>query len=242
MNSPVPPGDPIAVLEDISLTLSSAAGRVDILRGVSLTVGRGEAVALLGPSGSGKSSLLMVLAGLERPTAGRVSLAGRDLAGLDENTLARLRRQHVGIVFQAFHLMPTMTARENVAIPLELAGERDALEAAATALGRVGLGHRLDHYPAQLSGGEQQRVAIARALIANPMLLIADEPTGNLDGRTGGLVMECLFEERARLGSALLLITHDGDLASRCDRQVRMEDGRIVGGEAAPYQQRRRAM
>jgi putative ABC transport system ATP-binding protein len=175
----------------------------------------------------------MVLAGLERPSAGRVVLAGQDLTKLDEDALARLRRRQVGIVFQSFHLLPTMTALENVAIPLELAGERGALAAATAALGRVGLGHRLDHYPGQLSGGEQQRVAIARALIANPPLLLADEPTGNLDGATGRLVIDCLFEEHARLGSALLLITHDSVLAARCDRRVQLEDGRIVGEQRA---------
>jgi putative ABC transport system ATP-binding protein len=229
MTPPVPPGSPLVLLEDVALTLASAAGPVDILRGISLGIGPGETVALLGPSGSGKSSLLMVLAGLERPSAGRVMLAGHDLGRLDENALARLRRSHIGIVFQAFHLLPTMTALENVAIPLELAGARDALIAAEAALARVGLGHRLGHYPGQLSGGEQQRVAIARALVAGPVLLLADEPTGNLDGATGRVVIDCLFEEHARLGSALLLITHEAGLAERCDRQLQLEDGRIVG-------------
>ncbi|HEX3953889.1 MAG TPA: ABC transporter ATP-binding protein [Stellaceae bacterium] len=224
---------PLILLDNVSLTLSSAAGRVEILRNISLTIEPGETVAIVGPSGSGKSSLLMVLAGLERPSAGRVVLAGQGLTKLDEDALARLRRRQVGIVFQSFHLLPTMTALENVAIPLELAGERGALAAATAALGRVGLGHRLDHYPGQLSGGEQQRVAIARALIANPPLLLADEPTGNLDGATGRLVIDCLFEEHARLGSALLLITHDSVLAARCDRRVQLEDGRIVGEQRA---------
>jgi putative ABC transport system ATP-binding protein len=225
---PVPPGSPLVLLEDVALTLASAAGPVDILRGISLGIEPGETVALVGPSGSGKTSLLMVLAGLERPSAGRVILAGHDLGRLDENALARLRRSHIGIVFQAFHLLPTMTALENVAIPLELAGARDALIAAEAALARVGLGHRLGHYPGQLSGGEQQRVAIARALVAGPVLLLADEPTGNLDGATGRVVIDCLFEEHARLGSALLLITHEAGLAERCDRQLHLEDGRIV--------------
>jgi len=224
---------PFARAENISLTLASAAGPVEILREVSLAIMPGEAVAIVGPSGSGKSSLMMVLAGLERPTAGRILVAGEDLAALDENALARLRRRHVGIVFQSFHLLPTMTALENVAIPLELAGTRDALPAARAALQRVGLGARLAHYPAQLSGGEQQRVAIARALVGSPELLLADEPTGNLDGATGRLVIECLFEERARSGAALLLITHDASLAERCDRQLRLEDGRIVGEQLA---------
>jgi len=229
MDPPVPPGSPLVLLEDVALTLASAAGPVDILRGVSLGIEPGETVALVGPSGSGKSSLLMVLAGLERPSRGRVLLAGHDLGALDENALARLRRSHIGIVFQSFHLLPTMTALENVAIPLELAGERDALAAAEAALARVELGHRLGHYPGQLSGGEQQRVAMARAFVAGPVLLLADEPTGNLDGATGRVVIDCLFEEHARRGSALLLITHEAGLAERCDRQLHLEDGRIVG-------------
>ncbi len=229
MNPPVPPGSPLVLLEDVALTLASAAGPVDILRGVSLGIEPGETVALVGPSGSGKSSLLMVLAGLERPSRGRVLLAGHDLGALDENALARLRRSHIGIVFQSFHLLPTMTALENVAIPLELAGERDALAAAEAALARVELGHRLGHYPGQLSGGEQQRVAMARAFVAGPVLLLADEPTGNLDLATGRVVIDCLFEEHRRRGSGLLLITHETGLAERCDRQLHLEDGRIVG-------------
>jgi putative ABC transport system ATP-binding protein len=219
---------PLVVVDDVYLTLGSAAGPVNILRGVSLTIEAGETVALLGPSGSGKSTLMMVAAGLERPTSGRVTVAGEELAGLDEDGLARLRRRNVGIVFQAFHLIPTMTALENVAIPLELAGDRGAFAAAEAALGRVGLEHRLVHYPAQLSGGEQQRVAIARAFVAGPQLLLADEPTGNLDGATGDLVIDCLFAEHARQGTSLLLITHDAGLAARCERQLHMEDGRIV--------------
>jgi putative ABC transport system ATP-binding protein len=224
---------PLALLDNVSLTLASAAGPVAILRGLSLAVAAGEAVALIGPSGSGKSSLLMVLAGLERPSAGRVVLAGQELGGLDEDALARLRLRHLGIVFQSFHLLPTMTAVENVAIPLELAGARDAMAAAAAALERVGLGHRLAHYPGQLSGGEQQRVAIARAMVADPALLLADEPTGNLDGETGRRVIDCLFEERARRGAALLLVTHDASLAERCGRRLFLADGRIVGEERA---------
>ncbi len=223
---------PLARLDEVSLTLASGAGPVEILRGVSLAIMPGEAVALVGPSGSGKSSLLMVLAGLERATAGRVTVAGQNLATLDENALARLRRRHIGIVFQSFHLLPTMTALENVAIPLELAGRRDAAAAAEAALRRVGLGHRLAHYPAQLSGGEQQRVAIARAFVASPSLLLADEPTGNLDAATGSAVIDCLFEEHTRLGSGLLIITHDAELANRCDRRLDLVDGRIVGDAA----------
>jgi putative ABC transport system ATP-binding protein len=233
-----PPGDKLVLLEDVALTLASAAGPVDILRGISLAIEPGETVALVGPSGSGKSSLVMVLAGIERPSRGRVMLAGRDLGALDENALARLRRRHIGIVFQSFHLLPTMTALENVAIPLELAGDQGAMAAAAAALARVGLGHRLRHYPGQLSGGEQQRVAIARAFVAGPELLLADEPTGNLDGATGRVVIDCLFEEHARLGSGLLLITHDTSLAERCDRQLHLEDGRIVAERRAPRQLR----
>src|SRR5579862_954865 len=215
--------DPAALvaLDAVALTLTSAAGA-------------GETVALLGPSGSGKSTLMMVIAGLERPSAGRVVLAGHDLSRLDEDALARLRRRHVGIVLQAFHLLPTMTALENVAIPLELAGAADAFAAAAAALERVGLGHRSGHYPAELSGGEQQRVAIARAFVAGPQLLLADEPTGNLDGATGAVVIDCLFAEHARQGTSLLLITHDPRLAERCARQLQMSDGRIVEDRRAP--------
>ena len=233
MTSSSVPAGPLVVLDDIRLTLASAAGPVDILRGISLTIAAGETVALLGPSGSGKSSLLMVLAGLERPSAGAVRLAGHALAGLDEDGLARLRRRHVGIVFQSFHLIPTMNALENVAIPLELAGDGDAMSAAGAALARVGLDHRLSHYPGQLSGGEQQRVAIARAFAAGPQLLLADEPTGNLDGETGRAVMDCLFAEHARLGTALLLITHDAELAARCGREIVLADGRVVAERQA---------
>jgi putative ABC transport system ATP-binding protein len=205
---------------------------VQVLRGVDLVVAAGEAVGIVGPSGSGKTSLLMLLAGLERPTGGQLSVAGRDLGALDEDALARFRRDEVGIVFQAFHLVPTMTALENVAVPLEFAGRRDAFERAAAALKEVGLGHRLEHYPGQLSGGEQQRVALARAVVAEPRLILADEPTGNLDRTTGAVVMDLLFGLRARLGTTLLLITHDPALAERCERQVRIEDGKIVADTA----------
>jgi putative ABC transport system ATP-binding protein len=213
---------------DLSFRVAAASGEVNILRGVDLSVGTGEAVGIVGPSGSGKTSLLMLLAGLERPSAGTLRVAGQDLAALDEDGLARFRRDHVGIVFQSFHLVPTMAALENVAVPLEFAGRRDAFARAEAALRSVGLGHRLTHYPGQLSGGEQQRVALARAFVAEPRLLLADEPTGNLDRGTGGQVMDLLFGLRERFGTTLLLITHDPALAARCDRQVRIEDGRIV--------------
>jgi putative ABC transport system ATP-binding protein len=228
MTSSIHSGGPLVVLEDIHLTLESPAGSVNILRGVSLEIGAGETVSLIGPSGSGKSTVMMVMGGLERPSAGRVWLDGNDLGALNEDALARLRRVHIGIVFQAFHLIPTMTALENVALPLELGGRRDAFSAAARGLAAVGLDHRVTHYPGQLSGGEQQRVAIARAFIAEPKLLLADEPTGNLDAATGRLVIDCLFEHQARRGTTLLLITHDPSVAERCDRQIHLLDGRIV--------------
>jgi putative ABC transport system ATP-binding protein len=221
-------GGPLVVLDDVHLTLGSAAGPVNILRGVSLEIEAGETVSLVGPSGSGKSTLMMVLGGLERPSAGGVRVDGHDLGALGEDALARLRRARIGIVFQSFHLIPTMTALENVAIPLELDGRRNAFALAAKGLGTVGLDHRLAHYPGQLSGGEQQRVAIARAFIAGPKLLLADEPTGNLDAATGRLVIDCLFEHQARHGTTLLLITHDPGIAERCNRQVQLLDGRIV--------------
>ena len=221
-------GGPLVVLEDVSLTLGSAAGPVNILRGVSLDIAPGETVSLVGPSGSGKSSLMMVIGGLERPTGGRVQIDGYDLGALNEDALARLRRDRIGIVFQAFHLIPTMTALENVALPLELGGRRDAFEVAAQGLAAVGLDQRLAHYPGQLSGGEQQRVAIARAFIAGPKLLLADEPTGNLDAATGRLVIDSLFEHQAQRGTTLLLITHDQSVAERCARQIQLLDGAIV--------------
>ncbi len=223
---------PIARADDLHLTLGSAAGPVNVLRGVSLAIERGESVGLVGPSGSGKTTLMMLLAGLERPSSGRVVVDGADLGLLDEDGLARFRRKTIGIVFQSFHLVPTMNALENVAIPLELAGRRDAFEAAREGIARVGLEARLLHYPAQLSGGEQQRIAIARAFVAGPKLLLADEPTGNLDGATGRIVMDLLFHLRAEHGTALLLITHDGELARSCDRVVGLADGRIAGADA----------
>jgi putative ABC transport system ATP-binding protein len=218
----------LILARDLRFKVVGAAGEVNILRGVDLAIRPGESVGLVGPSGSGKTSLLMLLAGLERATGGSLRVAGADLGALDEDALARFRREHVGIVFQAFHLIPTMTALENVAIPLEFAGRADAFQRAEAALAAVGLGHRLGHYPGQLSGGEQQRVALARATVAEPPLLLADEPTGNLDRATGTVVMDLLFDLQARLGTTLLLITHDEALAGRCRRVVRMEDGRVV--------------
>ena len=215
-------------IRGLVLTVPAAAGPVNILRGIDLDIAPGAAVGIVGPSGSGKTSLLMVLAGLERATAGSVMLAGQELTRLDEDALARLRRRHVGIVFQAFHLIPTMTALENVAVPLELAGMRDAMVQAAASLRAVGLGARLAHLPGQLSGGEQQRVALARALAPRPTLLLADEPTGNLDRATGAAVMDLLFALRAQTRATLLLITHDPALAARCSRIVTLADGRIV--------------
>lgn len=221
--------DPAIALENVHLTLESAAGPVNILRGIDLTVGAGESIGIVGPSGSGKTTMLMIIAGLERPSSGRVTVAGRDLTDLSEDALARFRRDHIGIVFQSFHLVPTMTALENVAVPLELAGRKDAFARAAEALEAVGLGHRLTHYPGQLSGGEQQRVAIARAFAPGPRVLLADEPTGNLDGETGQQVIDLLFNQCASHNTTLVLITHDPVLAERCDRQVRVADGRIAG-------------
>ncbi|MCI0753960.1 ABC transporter ATP-binding protein [Teichococcus vastitatis] len=209
----------------LSFKVAAAGGEVNILRGVDLAVQQGEAVGLVGPSGSGKTSLLMLLAGLERPTGGSLRVAGADMTRLDEDALARFRRDQLGIVFQSFHLVPTMTALENVAVPLEFAGRRDAFERARLSLERVGLGHRLDHYPGQLSGGEQQRTALARAVVAEPRLLLADEPTGNLDGATGQKVMDLLFGLREQLGMTLLLITHDPAVAGRCGRRIHMADG-----------------
>ena len=218
-------------LTDVHVTLPSTIGSVNILRGIDLSIGRGEAVAVVGPSGAGKSTLMMVLAGLERISKGSVSVVGHDLGSLDEDGLALLRRRHVGIVFQSFRLVPTMTALENVAVPLELAGRDDAFEEARDALSAVGLGHRIEHYPDQLSGGEQQRVAIARAVVAKPALILADEPTGNLDGATGHQIIDLLFERRRAAGATLMLITHDQELAARAGRIVRLADGRIVADE-----------
>ena len=222
------PIEPVILLEGVELTLGSGPARVHVLRGVELRVERGESIGLVGPSGSGKSTLLMVLAGLERVDQGRVVVAGQDYSGLDEDGLAVFRGREIGFVFQAFHLMQTMTALENVAVPLELAGRSDAFERAADVLAQVGLGQRLSHYPAQLSGGEQQRVAIARALAIEPAILIADEPTGNLDSATGREIADLLFRAVAERGTTLVLVTHDEKLAERCDRTVRIVTGHIA--------------
>ncbi|MFQ5972411.1 MAG: ABC transporter ATP-binding protein [Alphaproteobacteria bacterium] len=224
----------MVLMEDVRLALASASGEVNILRGLNLEVHAGESVGIVGPSGSGKSTMMMIIGGLERPSGGVVRVAGRSLAELGEDELALFRRDRIGIVFQAFHLVPTMTALENVAVPLELAGRRDAFARAREGLSSVGLVHRLQHYPSQLSGGEQQRVALARAFVTRPKLLLADEPTGNLDGETGAGVISVLFDLQKRHGSTLVLITHDDAVASRCDRIVRLLDGRIVDGMAPP--------
>ena len=213
---------------DVTLALGSGEARVEILRGIDLQVAKGESVALLGPSGSGKSSLMAVLSGLERATSGTIRVAGADFTTLDEDGLARARRGRIGIILQAFHLLPTMTAHENVAVPLELAGEADAFGIASKELEAVGLGHRVTHYPAQLSGGEQQRVAIARATAPKPELLFADEPTGNLDAKTGHAILDLIFARQEDTGATLLVITHDPALAARCGRVLEMQDGRIV--------------
>lgn len=217
---------------NVTLTLGASDAPVSILRGVDLNVPHGVSVALLGPSGSGKSSLMAVLAGLERASGGSVVVDGLNFTELDEDALARARRGRIGIVLQAFHLLPTMTALENVAVPMELAGIDDPFGRAANELEAVGLGHRLTHYPSQLSGGEQQRVAIARAMAAAPKIIFADEPTGNLDGSTGSSIIDLLFERRAALGATLLIITHDPALAARCDRVIAMQDGHVVESAA----------
>jgi putative ABC transport system ATP-binding protein len=221
-------GESLIAVRDLSFTVASAAGQVNILRGVTFQVAAGEAVGIVGPSGSGKSTLMMLMGGLDKATAGSIRIAGNDLTAMDEDALARFRRDHVGIVFQAFHLVPTMTAEENVALPIEFGGGGDAIERAREALSRVGLGHRTTHYPSQLSGGEQQRVALARAVVAKPSIILADEPTGNLDGSTGSAVMDLLFRIREELGTTLLLITHDPKLAERCGRVIAIADGRIA--------------
>lgn len=218
---------PVLSLQDAALSLESNAGRIDILHGITLDVAEGETLGLIGPSGSGKSSLLMLMGGLEQATGGTITALGQDLTAMDEDALARFRRDTMGVVFQSFHLIPTMTALENVATPLELAGARDAFARAEAELARVGLGHRADHYPAQLSGGEQQRVALARAAAPRPRILLADEPTGNLDAANGAAIMDLLFDLRDAHGATLVLVTHAPDLAARCDRVIRLRDGRI---------------
>ena len=220
--------EPILSLQDVTLALEGNAGPVEILHGISMEVSEGETLALVGPSGSGKSSLLMIMGGLERATAGSVTVMGQELTQMDEDQLARMRRDGMGVVFQSFHLIPTMTALENVATPLELAGHKDAFQRAAEELDAVGLGHRADHYPAQLSGGEQQRVALARASAPRPRLLLADEPTGNLDAANGDAIIELLFDLRDRHGATLVLVTHSNALAARCNRVIRLHDGRIA--------------
>lgn len=221
-------GDSLIRLEDVHITLDGAAGAVKILKGISLDVAAGTSVAVLGPSGSGKSTLLAAVGGLEGVTSGKLTVANSDLTRLDEDGLALFRRHHVGIVFQSFHLLPTMTALENVAAPLELAGKPDPFTRAERELAAVGLQDRAGHYPSQMSGGEQQRVALARALAADPALILADEPTGNLDGETGEKITELLFEAQRERGTTLLLVTHDENLAMRCDRIVRIRDGLIA--------------
>ncbi|SFA71179.1 putative ABC transport system ATP-binding protein [Poseidonocella pacifica] len=219
--------DPILSLRDVQLTLDGNAGPVDILHDITLDIARGQTLGLVGPSGSGKSSLLMLLGGLERASGGRITALGHDLTAMSEDALARFRRDHMGVVFQSFHLIPTMTALENVATPLELAGRKDAFVRAAEELASVGLSHRADHYPSQMSGGEQQRVALARAMAPRPDILLADEPTGNLDSPTGALIADLLFDLSAKACATLVLVTHSSELAARCGRVVRLRDGRI---------------
>ena len=219
--------EPVLSLQDARLSLDGNAGRVDILHGITLDVIKGETLGLVGPSGSGKSSLLMLMGGLETATSCTVTALGQDLTQMNEDALARFRRAHMGVVFQSFHLIPTMTALENVAVPLELAGHKDAFERAEAELQAVGLSHRVDHYPSQMSGGEQQRVALARASAPRPDILLADEPTGNLDGPNGAAIIDMLFGLRDRHGATLVLVTHAPDLAARCDRTVHLRDGRV---------------
>ena len=224
---------PLISLTDVSLSLQSNAGPVEILKNISLAINPGESVGLIGPSGSGKSSLLMLMGGLERATGGTLAINGATLGDMSEDQLARFRRDTMGIVFQSFHLIPTMTAMENVATPLELAGHRDAFDRARDALDQVGLSHRADHYPAQMSGGEQQRVALARAIVGRPKLLLADEPTGNLDGKNGAADMDLMFDLQAKFGVTMVLVTHDPALADRCDRTIRLSDGTLMQEDAA---------
>ncbi|MBU3258926.1 ATP-binding cassette domain-containing protein [Roseovarius sp. PS-C2] len=226
--------DPVLSLKDATLSLQGNAGLVRILHGITLDVQKGETVGLVGPSGSGKSSLLMLMGGLERASSGQVQALGHDLSAMNEDQLAALRRDHFGVVFQSFHLIPTMTALENVATPLELAGHADAFKRAARELESVGLAERGDHYPSQLSGGEQQRVALARAAAPRPDIMLADEPTGNLDGQTGAAIIELLFDLSARKGSTLIMVTHSPELAARCDRVIELVDGRLTDTAQVP--------
>ncbi len=223
-------------MRDVHLSLGRGAARVHILKGISLEIGEGEAIGLVGPSGSGKSTLLMTMAGLERPDSGQIAIGGERIDHLNEDALARFRGERIGIVFQSFHLIPTMTALENVAIPLELAGRADAFATAKRELVGVGLGERLSHYPGQLSGGEQQRVALARALAPNPRILVADEPTGNLDEASGSKIIDLMFALKRERGGTLVLVTHDSGLASRCDRMIRLRSGQIEGAQQAPVE------
>ena len=218
---------------NVTLSLGTGEARTDVLKGIDLDIQSGDTIAILGPSGSGKSSLMAILSGLERVSGGEVHVAGTDFGSLDEDDLARARRGRIGIVLQSFHLLPTMTALENVAVPLELAGAADAFDRARAELEAVGLGHRLSHYPAQLSGGEQQRVAIARAVAPGPQILFADEPTGNLDGKTGASIIDVLFARKEAAGATLIIITHDPSLAARCERVLEMNDGRVVADRRA---------
>jgi putative ABC transport system ATP-binding protein len=218
---------PIVSADQLCLSLTGNAGKIDILHNIDLNVRSGETLALIGPSGSGKSSLLMLIGGLERASGGQINVLGHDLNTMTEDQLARFRRHHMGVVFQSFHLIPNMTALENVATPLELAGDAQAFDRAWAELETVGLAHRMGHYPAEMSGGEQQRVALARALVTRPDILLADEPTGNLDGTTGAAVVDLLFDLSARHGATLILVTHAADLADRCDRVVRLRDGHL---------------
>jgi len=227
------PSAPVLKLDDVQLKLNSDAGAVHILRGIDLEIEAGETVGIIGPSGSGKTSLLMVIAGLEAVTSGRVEAAGHEVSALDEDSLARFRRDQVGIVFQNFYLVPTMTALENVALPIEFAGTGKAMDRAREQLEAVGLGHRLSHYPGQLSGGEQQRVAVARAFVTGPRILLADEPTGSLDQATGEEIIKLLFDLQKTHGTTLILVTHAPELADRCSRIVALADGRIVGAQMA---------
>ncbi|WP_339108297.1 ABC transporter ATP-binding protein [Thioclava sp. GXIMD4216] len=225
--------DTVLSMKEVELKLEGNAGLVPILNGITLDVQRGQSLGLTGPSGSGKSSLLMVMGGLERATSGQVQALGQDLGAMQEDALARFRRHHMGVVFQNFHLLPTMTALENVALPLEIAGARDAFARAKAELEAVGLAHRMHHHPTELSGGEQQRVALARALAPRPEILLADEPTGNLDARTGVQIMDLLFGLRDHYGATLVLVTHAADLAARCDRVVGLRDGAILSDSLA---------